>query len=644
MIPLRPFQEEAIVACRTAAGEGKRRIALCLPTGAGKTITALTLVAGSIAKGNRCLFIAHREELIAQTASTWERVAPNMPPAGIVKAERDDNQAQFVIASAQTLWGIDRSVERKRRELTELLEDAEQRCEDGGNDGADVHEATIFRKALNDLAPAGYPRLDALRPETFSFIVVDEMHHSASDGFQIILKRFRPDALVLGLTATPYRGDGLSLAPFFSDGIVYSLPIKKAIREGWLCDFRYRNVFLDIDLDKIRTRAGDYMPRELEAALEEADVAQRTVDAMVEHAWDRKSLVFTFSIAQAEATAKLLQQAGMSAAAISCDTPSEERRNILGAFKKGEIRAVCSCGVLTEGFDEPSADCCVIARPTKSKTLYTQMLGRGLRIHPGKGDCLLLDLCGSGSRNPPVTPADLVGVSPRSGESTAEAERRELKEAKERGLPEDVVAKAMLEAAERAKMTKLAFEAAWVVIKHPPRGVAEARVISGSKGRKVIIWTSDPADKNGQRLWQVAVWFAAQDQGKVFRLEKKGIALDFAQNIGRQAMLDMNQNVLMQANSTWRTRPASKKSLDFAKKLSIDIDPSWNAGDVSNAVNSIMCGRDLQKLLGGKLFELNFDSADDFHKALKLERLAVNDELNDWREKRDTPGPNQESA
>jgi superfamily II DNA or RNA helicase len=629
MIPLRPFQEEAIVACRAACADGKRRIALCLPTGAGKTITALTLVSSSLRKGNRALFIAHREELINQTAGTWERIAPDLAPAGIVKAEKDDNQAQFVIASAQTLWGIDRSVEKKRRDLEKKIEEL------GGVSDEDCQKEDIYKKALNDLAPAGYPRLDALQPESFSFIVVDEMHHAASEGFQIILKRFRPDALVLGLTATPYRGDGLSLAPFFSDGIVYSLPIKKAIREGWLCDFRYRNVHLDVDLDSIRTRGGEYIAADLENALESAGVVEATVQGMLEHARDRKSLVFTFTIEQAEKTALELTQRGIPAASISCDTPSDERKRILADFKKGLLHAVCSCGVLTEGFDEPSADCCVIARPTKSKTLYTQMVGRVLRIHPEKPDCLVLDFCGSGSRNPPASPTDLVGVLPRNGESTEEAEKREIKETEEKGLPSDTVAKSMLAAAEQASAARKAFEAAWVVLRHPPKGVVEARVVSGSKGRKVIIWTEDPVEKNGQRLWQVAVWMAAQEGGRVFRLEKKGVAIDFAQNIGRQAMLDMNQNILMQSNAVWRLRGASAGQVQLAKKLSIPIEPTWNGGEVSNAINSVMCSRDLAKLFSGKQKELFFDTPESFKEALKRERQAVEGELVEWRGKRE---------
>lgn len=607
-----------------ALAEGKRRMVFSVPTGCGKSILGLSMIAWAMRNGHRALWIAHRDELISQTVDSFERVAPDLAGrVGVVKAERDDADKQFVIASIQTLWGRDRAVEKERAALDAALDDCQP------------SEVDAIQAKLNALPPPSYPRWDALRPDSFKVVCYDECHHAMSRSAVALMKSVPKSAFFFGLSATPERGDRVGLEYLFTDGICYQLSLKEAIRKKLLVDYKYQSVWLDLDFSKIKNTAGDYNTKQLEDALEQAGVVSATVKGIQQFASDRKAVVFTLTIDQSKKTADALSELGFKAAHVSCETPDAERKKTLKDFSAGRIQFLCNAAVLTEGWDCPSCDCVVIARPSRSKGLYQQMVGRGLRTCEGKEDCLILDFCGSGSKNPPASVRDLTGILPQPGETSEQAERRELKEAEDQGLPQNVVAKAMLEAAERASALKKAFEASWVVLKSPPRGVVEGRVVAGSKGRKVIIWTTQPEAENGQRLWQVAVWMSAQEQGSVFWLEQKGVALDFAQNMGRQAMMDMNQNVLMQANAAWRQHPPTKGQIDFATKLSVAIGDGWNAGEVSNAVNAVMCSKDLAKLLSGRQTQLEFQTPESFKRALADERLAVDKELEDWRGRRD---------
>lgn len=609
MIPLRKYQEEAIEACREALCEGKRRFVINLPTGTGKTITALSMVASSIRRGNRVLWIAHRDELISQTADTFHRVAADLESCGIVKADLNENHKQFVIASVQTLWGRDREVERERAKLELALEDCA------------TSEVEGIQSKLNSLPPPSFPRWESLKPETFSMVVYDECHHSASPAALKLLESIPSSSMLLGLSATPFRGDGLSIKGVFSDGIVYQLPLKQAIREGYLCDYKYQSVWLDIDLEKIKTTAGDYNAAQLEDALETSGVVEATSQGIFSHARDRKGIVFTFTIKQALETAQALRDLGLDAEAVSDETKRDDRRRILKDFKNGKTKWICNCAVLTEGYDEPSADCVVVARPTKSKPLYTQMAGRGLRLFPGKENCLILDFVASGKRNPPAGVRDLIGVLPAPGETSEEAEKREEKEKIEAGLPRDPVAIAMLKAAEEARLKKKAFAAAWVVLARNPPGVVEARAISGSKKRKVVIFTQDQE----RERWKCYVWFSKG----FYRIENNGVNLEFAEDIGRNALEAMGQKTLMESGAAWRLRTPSEKMLGMANQWRIEIGQGWSAGEVSDAINSVTASADLKGALSGnKQQELFFHTPEDFKQALKEDREQSEMEYN----------------
>src|SRR6266699_3759444 len=356
----RPYQYEAVAALLTAAARGVQRPLLVPPTGTGKTIIFALLVQR---RGGRALILAHRDELIQQAVDKLYLVDPTLP-LGIVQAERDELTAPTVVASVQTL---------SRR-----------------------------------------PRLARLVPD-FRTIVIDEAHHAPAPSYRRILEycqAWRPDGpLVVGVTATPARGDRQSLRQVF-DGIVYQKTLVEMMQAGYLVDLRAMQVVLQADFDALRTQHGDFIEAELETLLLAANAPAQVLAAFQAHAADRKALLFTPTVATAYAMAATFCAAGIAAEALDATTPIATRRAILQRLHTGATRGVANCAVLTEGFDEPSVDCIIVARPTQSLPLYQQMLGRGTRTYPGKTDCLILDVVGVSTRHTLHTAATLFGCAP----------------------------------------------------------------------------------------------------------------------------------------------------------------------------------------------------------------------------------------
>jgi ATP-dependent helicase IRC3 len=198
---------------------------------------------------------------------------------------------------------------------------------------------------------------------------------------------------VVGVTATPERGDRQSLRQVF-DRIVYQKTLLEMMQAGYLVDLRALQVLLQADFDALRTQHGDFVEAELETLLLEANAPAQVLTAFQAYAAARKALLFTPTVATAYAMADTFCTAGIPAEALDGTTPLATRRAILQRLHTGATRVVANCAVLTEGFDEPSVDCIIVARPTQSALLYQQMLGRGTRTYPGKTDCLVLDVVG----------------------------------------------------------------------------------------------------------------------------------------------------------------------------------------------------------------------------------------------------------
>jgi len=280
-------------------------------------------------------------------------------PIGVVKAERDEHEADVVVASVQTL--------------------------------------------------SRPKRLARMTPD-FNTIVIDEAHHAPAASYRRILHYCQAgsfhEPLVLGVTATPERGDCQSLRAVF-DRLVCQKSLIEMMQAGYLVDLRATQVLLQANFDALQVRRGDFVEAELEAMLLEVNAPAQVLAAFETQAPERKALLFTPTVATAYAMAETFCGAGIPAEALDGRTPLDERRAILRRFERGETRVVANCAVLTEGFDEPSVDCIVMARPTRSPSLYQQMLGRGTRLFPGKSDCLILDVVGVSTRHTLQTAAGL---------------------------------------------------------------------------------------------------------------------------------------------------------------------------------------------------------------------------------------------
>lgn len=359
---LRPYQIETLAQVNKAFNEGKNRLLVSLPTGCGKTIIFAHLVTHAL---GRSLVIAHRDELIEQAADKIRMLFPSAD-IGIVKAERNQIDNQIIVASIQTL----------------------------------TRESRLSQLEKN-----------------FSTIIIDEAHHACSKSYKKVLDSlgsFNPDSniapLTLGVTATPERGDRVGLDKIFQE-IVYHRNLLEMIEEQYLSDLTWQDIELNVDLDNIQTRAGDFIEAELIKALTNSDTPRQILYAFQQYASNRKTLIFVPGVTLARSIATLFKQNNIACESIDGKLSPKERKNILNRLHSGKTQVVVNCMILTEGFDEPSIDCIIFARPTKSKSFYLQMLGRGTRLHPNKKDCLIIDLVGLSKRHNLVTLPSLLGIS-----------------------------------------------------------------------------------------------------------------------------------------------------------------------------------------------------------------------------------------
>ena len=332
MPTLRIYQEEARQAIFNSWLEYQRTL-LVLPTGLGKTIIFSAITKDVISNDKRVLILAHRGELLEQAIDKLKKFDVD---ATLEKAKfHADESSKVVVASVQTLQQDN--------------------------------------------------RLHAFSKDYFDYIVIDECHHATTNSYKHILDYF-DNAKVLGVTATPKRSDTRKLSELFED-VAYSYDIVTAINEGYLCNINIRRCNISIDLSETRITAGDYNASDLGETLNK--YLESIIDGIKDYAIGRKTLIFTPTIAIADKFTELLRANGFRAASVN--GKSKDRDDIKRDFANGYIDVVCNCMLWTEGFDEPSVDCIINLRPTRSVGLYTQIIGRGLRPADNKENLLVLD-------------------------------------------------------------------------------------------------------------------------------------------------------------------------------------------------------------------------------------------------------------
>lgn len=349
---LRPYQEEAKESVFDEWESGRLKTLLVLPTGTGKTIVFAKVAEECVRRGDRVLILAHRGELLSQAADKLEKATGLK--CSVEKAEETSRGQHYriTVGSVQT-----------------MTRDS---------------------------------RLKRFKEDHFGTIIVDEAHHCVSESYQKILNYFK-DAKVLGVTATPDRSDMQNLGKYFeSKAYEYTLP--KAIREGYLCPIKAQTIPIDIDLKGVGVQAGDFKASDLGDAL--GPYLEAIADEMAVCCRGRRTVAFLPLVATSKRFRDILQGRGFKAAEV--DGNSQDRAEILERFNSGEYDVLCNSMLLTEGWDCPAVDCIVVLRPTKSRSLYCQMVGRGTRLHEGKDHLLLLDFLWMTERHALCHPCSLI--------------------------------------------------------------------------------------------------------------------------------------------------------------------------------------------------------------------------------------------
>ncbi|HEU4754275.1 MAG TPA: DEAD/DEAH box helicase [Armatimonadota bacterium] len=364
ILPLRPYQRAALDALQEQWKTAGNRLAVVLPTGGGKTVCFAHLAKEHLDRhpGERVLILVHTDELVLQAHAKVQAVAPHLD-AGIVKASRNDVRADVIVASVQTLRS-----EARRRQIRHV-----------------------------------------------GLVIVDECHHATARTYRTILEHYgcMGDRAVLaaGFTATLARGDGGPLGEIWQD-VAFSRDIGWMVRKGYLIPPRGRAVEVpDLDLSGVKRTRADFREGELGDALVSSFAPEVIAQAYREHASDRSGIMFCPTVASAKVMAEAMRHAGFTCEVVHGGLPVDERRAIIGRLESGQTQVVANCMVLTEGFDSPRVSCVVVARPTQSKPLYVQMVGRGLRVDPSRPyeeqDCLILDVVGASAKHDLRSIADL---------------------------------------------------------------------------------------------------------------------------------------------------------------------------------------------------------------------------------------------
>lgn len=375
MVELRPYQNEAKTAVFVQWDKGTKKTLLVLPTGTGKTVVFAKIAEACVRQGRRVLILAHRGELLEQ--------------------------------AADKIW--------KTTGLKCALEKAESTC-----------LGSWYRITVGSVQSLMRPkRLSQFPPDYFDSIIIDEAHHCLSDGYQRVLEYFS-GANVLGVTATPDRGDMRNLGQYF-ESLAYEYTLPAAIRDGYLSPIKALTIPLKLDLSGVGVQSGDFKAGDLGTALD--PYLHSIAEEMVKHCKGRKTVVFLPLVKTSQKFRDILNEKGFSAAEVNGE--GADRKEILRDFDAGKYNVLCNSMLLTEGWDCPSVDCVVVLRPTKVRSLYSQMVGRGTRLSPGKEFLLLLDFLWHTERHELCHPANLICES-------AEVAKKMTENIEAAGAPVDI--------------------------------------------------------------------------------------------------------------------------------------------------------------------------------------------------------------
>ncbi len=523
MFDLRYYQQEAINAALEHKAAGGKSGLQYLATGAGKTVIAQ----GAVAKiSGKALMLVHRDELAKQSVSKMKLGCPDRT-VGTIKAEQNELGCDITVASIQTVMSDKR--------LTQLL---------------------------------------AHGP--YELVIADEAHHSAANGWQKVLKAVADQgSYIMGLTATPKRADGKPLAHF--EKILYSYPILKALADQYLCDIEGLKFDLDLNLDEVSKSGSDFNEGNLSQLMREESIIDQTVDIWFKYGRGKPTITFAVDVAHTEQLEKAFRDKGVKAHAIIGTTPVETRTKLFQDFDAGKIDMLISCMVLTEGFDSAIAQCCLLARPTLSESLYIQMVGRVLRLHPGKDKATLIDVSGNSDKHQIMQLGILFGYD--NMKSSVENVMEEVEDAQGTGALRvqklDSV-RSLLKVPKKVNLTdaKKKKQLRWVETDH---GLG----ICLCKGQIFVI-EQDKEKYNSYSL----VHYYTDDSGWQ---EKSSVAIsdlpfDWCLALAEKHVMEKNP-VFASAKAPWLKEPVSEGQLNYIKNLGIKEIPKTK-GEASDILGA----------------------------------------------------------
>ncbi|MYZ84012.1 DEAD/DEAH box helicase [Ligilactobacillus salivarius] len=505
---LRPYQETARQKVQEEWEEGKKRTLLVLPTGTGKTIVFSKIIEDRVKKGERVLVIAHRGELLEQASdklykSTGLKTATE-------KAEQTSLGSFYrvVVGSVQTL-------QREKR-------------------------------------------LNQFPPEYFDTIVIDEAHHAISDGYQRVLQHFE-SANVLGVTATPDRGDMRNLGSYF-ESLAYEYSLPEAIKSGYLSPIKALTIPLKLDLSNVKQQAGDFSTKDLGTALD--PYLEQIAEEMKKQCLNRKTVVFLPLVKTSQKFRDILNKHGFKAAEVNGE--STDREQVLKDYEEGKYNVLCNSMLLTEGWDCPSVDCVIVLRPTKVRALYSQMVGRGTRLAPGKKELLLLDFLWHTERHELCHPANLIATDEKVAKKMTE-------NIEELGTPID------LEQAEQQAKEDVALEREESLAKQLSEMKRRKRKLVDPLQFEMSIQASDLTDYVPSFGWQMS----PPTDKQVKALEKWGIFPDEIENAGKAEMLI---NRLVKRRDAGLSTP---KQIRFLENRGFQHVGTWQFEAATKLINRI---------------------------------------------------------
>lgn len=521
VITLREYQQEALQEILIQWSERVIRQLVTLPTGTGKT-----LLFGALAKelNTRTIVIAHREELLTQARDKILLIWPEAD-IGICKAEQNEVDRQIVIASIQT-------ISRPKR-------------------------------------------LERLRQQDFNLMIIDEAHHAISDSYQDVIKELgfmddNPDNLLLGVTATPFRLDGQGLDNVFQK-MVFQRSLLTMIKAGYLTDLKAIRVQAGTNLVGVHTRMGDFAPGELEAAVNTADRNRIIVDSFKKYADNRKTAAFCAGVQHCKDLAQAFIDAGIKAEAVWGDMDISHRKIILAAYEAGEIQVLTNCEILTEGWDSESTNCLLMCRPTKSKGLYTQMVGRGTRLFPGKDDCLILEF--TDNRHDICSLESLAGLPLKDKQSLRQAiqqeEERQEQAARQVSSIKKIVAKEY-DIFDRSKFRWFAVGADWRL----PVGIGEYIHLHQLAPDRYTVTLTDLEVNTS--------------------LSSSALPLGYAQGVGED-YARANAKIFASKEAKWTKKPATEKQLITLDKLHINYPENISTGDAAQLIGQRLAEREAKQ-------------------------------------------------